>query len=121
MMHPIGSVLFLWNDLDPNEEFEGTSWERIAQDRCIQGAGNKFTAMQEVEAGLPNITGEAGCTDKGNYKNSMYKGAFLESTGNVGASGYTIRFDASRSNSIYGKYDTVQPPSLALNIWRRVS
>ena len=32
-----------------------------------------------------------------------------------------LRFDASRSSSIYGNSDTVQPPARIVNVWKRVS
>ena len=30
------------------------------------------------------------------------------------------RFDASRSNPIYGRSDTVQPNSIIINVWKRI-
>lgn len=77
-------------------------------------------AGQYIEAGLPNITGFTGTP----YYNTDYlNGAFrLESYGVVSLSGGTsatmqgASFDASRSNSIYGNSDTVQPPSLTFLI-----
>ena len=32
-----------------------------------------------------------------------------------------LHFDASRSNPIYGRSDTVQPPARIVNVWKRVS
>ncbi len=32
-----------------------------------------------------------------------------------------IEFFASNSNSIYGKSDTVQPNTIVINVWKRVS
>lgn len=71
-----------------------------------------------IAAGLPNITGilstYRGCTD-------TKTGAFSESTATAEAytggakwAGYMIipSFDASKSNAIYGKSSTVQPPAL---------
>lgn len=34
---------------------------------------------------------------------------------------YSQSFDASRSNPIYGRSDTVQPPARIVNVWKRVS
>ena len=33
----------------------------------------------------------------------------------------SLHFDASRSSAIYGKSTTVQPPALAVNIWKRTA
>lgn len=74
------------------------------------------------EAGLPNITGEH------SYRNSLqfassYSGAYEPYTkgellsrsvlvGDVDVDIFYNRFDASRSNPIYGNSTTVQPPSV---------
>ena len=77
----------------------------------------KFT-----EAGLPNITGSITSKDtygavqghypqfSGVYSNSVKKGVSGWS-GNT-PDGIDLNFDASRSNPIYGKSDTVQPNSV---------
>jgi hypothetical protein len=67
---------------------------------------------QSVEAGLPNITG--GIDWVLSYSGGA-SGAFYNSgneNGNTGANyqvGRNYKFDASRSNSIYGNSNTVQP------------
>lgn len=87
------------------------------RDRFIQGAnGNLGTSK---DAGLPNITGTF-------YHDTNAKaglsGAFAsyESTGRQNlandppTNSGLITFDASKSNSIYGNSNTVQPPSVCL-------
>lgn len=93
----------------------------------------------EIEAGLPNITGnfqthggENGSilytptednsalygqesTKKNNFKTQDGLG------GGTNAFSYgTFSFDASRSNSIYGKSNTVQPPAIKVYMWKRI-
>ena len=81
-----------------------------------------MTAGQAKDAGLPNITGEFG-----NYWNGGHSGysngAFVKRDGTSasydgggGNNGTTWvnSFDASRSSSIYGNSDTVQPKALTL-------
>lgn len=77
--------------------------------------------MNIIEAGLPNITGSF----YSYHGHSEYsdKGAFYTPYGEVshldgGAywfcnRGY-IYFDASNSNAIYGKSNTVQPPAITV-------
>ena len=66
-------------------------------------------------AGLPNITGSLEPSDG---KGGSYSGAFYSSSyegwrdAGKGGTSYTWHFDASRSNSIYGRSTTVQPPAL---------
>ncbi len=79
-------------------------------DRFAQGNN---TPGQKIEAGLPNITGRAGTSDK------ELSGAFFANTGNnysgnTQTGGNIVDFSAQRSNSIYGTSDTVQPPALTL-------
>lgn len=87
------------------------------RDRTLQGAN---TALNIIEAGLPNITGSF----YSYHGHSGYdKGAFYTPYGEVshldgGAywfcnRGY-IYFDASNSNAIYGKSNTVQPPAITV-------
>lgn len=87
------------------------------RDRFIQGANGNLGASKD--AGLPNITGTF-------YHDTNAKaglsGAFAsyESTGRQNlandppTNSGLITFDASKSNSIYGNSDTVQPPSVCL-------
>lgn len=74
-----------------------------------------------ISAGLPNITGSFNI-DNGRYTAT---GAFYPS-GNIGGSagddGSTdvlIRFDASRSSSVYGNSATVQPPAIKCRVYTR--
>lgn len=75
---------------------------------------------KSVEAGLPNITGELtywGGTEffgGGAFNGSgKYDQWGLNSNG-VNKDNNSALFDASRSNPIYGRSDTVQPPALSL-------
>ena len=73
----------------------------------------------KIGAGLPNITGllDTARFVGGRAQGAFYHGAILENVGTTsgdslgGAESY---FDASRSNSIYGSSNTVQPPSIVL-------
>lgn len=77
----------------------------------------KFT-----EAGLPNIEGSTNrASNLGNFSGNFNDGAIFVTqypTGNTGVTngssmvGNIINFDASRSNSTYGKSETVQPNSV---------
>ena len=87
------------------------------QDKFIQGANNNLGTSKD--AGLPNITGEfyqdtnASTTVSGAF---IYKsGERLNLANSATATSGAVAFDASRSNSIYGNSDTVQPPSVCLN------
>ena len=86
----------------------------------IKGVHPEFVAAlaeagQYKEAGLPNITGTLGISNG----SAGVSGAFAKTTTadwNLSGGGSTVlvygSFDASRSNTIYGNSDTVQPPSV---------
>ena len=130
MLFPIGGLLLLNNDSNPNEIYEGTQWELVSQDRYICGAGGKYTTGQQVEAGLPNITGKTNVTMGANTYTPTHEGALYGEiydlvgtlTHPLNDCGFSnVRIDASKSNSIYGNSDTVTPSTLAVNIWQRIA
>lgn len=128
-----------WVSEDPTSPAAlfGGSWEEIAQNRVLMGASSTHAAGTTVEAGLPNITGSLSETsDDGNT--SPFRGAAnaISSIGALSAtevksnwtgynnnsgSTYNIDFDASRSNPIYGRSNTVQPAAYYVHIWHRVA
>ncbi len=90
-------------------------------------AEGSVTPGQYIEAGSPNIKGrlgylyrDYGLTDGGGQSDTdsaLYWANTTSAVTGIGtntAYGYNPIFDASRSNPIYGKSDTVQPPALTL-------
>ena len=122
-IYPVGSLYISTTDTCPIANLFGT-WEKVSQGRVLQGVSGSQVAGTTVEAGLPNITGSV---EAGPY---IWKstGAF-SNVANIRAGGgeasagssYMSTFDASRSNAIYGKSDTVQPPAYLVNIWKRTA
>lgn len=90
------------------------AWEYTADTTKV----NEF-----IEAGLPNITGYFGADDRvlNNLQGCFYGGAYGYGTGSQGAeAGYIVHFDASKSNELYGKSTTVQPPAILKLIYYKV-
>lgn len=128
-----------WISEDPTSPAAlfGGSWQEIAQNRVLMGASYAHAAGTTVEAGLPNITGSLIETSN-NGKTSPFRGN-KNAISSIGAlavtevsspfcgfagyegSAYDISFNASRSNSIYGRSNTVQPAAYYVHIWRRVA
>lgn len=132
--YPVGSIFQTVSSTSPAALFGG-SWQEIAQNRVLMGASYAHAAGTTVEAGLPNITGSL---IEANADSSPFRGskASLKSSGALkfveintswggyrGDSGstYDVYFDASRSNSIYGRSATVQPAAYYVHIWKRVA
>ena len=99
-------------------------WDSINQQFYLPRSKwfNQFTLDTDLvntynEAGLPNITGTANNTaSKGEF--NTFSGAFKANgagkpnrSGDSPAGYYGLSFDASASNDIYGKSETVQPKS----------
>jgi hypothetical protein len=91
----------------------------------IQGLTDLSKLGDLVEAGLPNIeaTSKSYMTGVVWDNDDLYSGAFYQikrrTRNNTGTNSSTydqVGFDASRSNSIYGNSDTVQPPSI-VGMW----
>ena len=98
-------------------------------DKFIQGS---TTSGTEKEAGLPNITGSIGNSGSANDQFlSDSTSASIKTKGALSITGYASKtsmangsdnyntptgfgFDASKSNAIYGKSNTVQPPALTM-------
>lgn len=123
--YPVGSIYQSTSYTSPAALFGGT-WQEIAFNRVLMGAGSGHAAGSTVEAGLPNITGSfVADVKKGEHKVS---GAFtagneIASTGeyNSFSNVYKFSLDASKSNAIYGRSNTVQPAAYYVHIWRRVA
>ena len=122
---PVGSIYQSTARTSPAALFGGT-WQEIAQNRVLMGAGSGHAAGTTVEAGLPNITGSfVADVKKGEHKVSgaFTAGNAIASTGeyNNFSDVYKFSLDASKSNAIYGRSATVQPAAYYVNIWRRVA
>ena len=132
--YPVGSIFQTVSTTSPAALFGGT-WQEIAQNRVLMGASYAHAAGTTVEAGLPNITGSL---IEANVDSSPFRGskASLKSSGALKfveintswggyrgdlGSAYDVYFDASRSNSIYGRSATVQPAAYYVHIWKRVA
>ena len=123
---PVGSYWITEGTQNPGNIFGGT-WKKKGQGRCLWGADDAHLAGSEIEAGLPNITGQFGCDDRAaGYRNGAFgigrqSGVNTSAEGGDGRPWYYFDFNASRSSAIYGKSSTVQPPALVVNIWVRIS
>lgn len=138
-LYPVGSLYIGTQSTCPLATLiSGSTWEIVATDKALWG-GDGSNANTTIAAGLPNITGSLNTADQVMLYNNDWN-VFQEQ--NVGClytekltanrcrttgtiennEGYrTINIDASRSNSIYGNSNTVQPPAYRVNVWRRTA
>lgn len=102
---------------------DGNSTFRLPSLKCyIKGSGGVREIGGYLAAGLPNITGSPIIGEK-SYSGLPEPGGaiYKANAGNsyAGSSDHDndyYKFDASRSNSIYGKSDTVQPETI-VGLW----
>ena len=125
---PVGSYFITETEDDPNVLFGG-GWEKLMGRYVLQCSDDTHVAGTTVEAGLPNIEGSISLEMPGGgspissagykalYNDYSAKGVngFISEGSVTRSKDISIRFDASRSNSIYGRSDTVQPPALCLH------
>ena len=134
---PVGSYFITETEDDPNIIFGG-GWQKLTGRYVLQCSDDSHKAGTTVEAGLPDIAGNAIITDNVcvNTNDSVVFGGG-DGCFSVSGSGSravvndinvvthadhrTLTFRASKSNGIYGNSNTVQPPARIVNVWKRVS
>ena len=134
--YPVGSIYQSTYATSPAALFGGR-WEKIASERVLMGASYAHAAGTTVEAGLPNITGsivpastdkyalflsESTATITGAFYNTGVYSAYgtADYTNSINSIPKDLYFEASRSNPIYGRSNTVQPAAYYVHIWKRV-
>lgn len=89
----------------------------------IQFTDDTSKLNKTIEAGLPNIEGKFGADDRmvAVVEGSFYHVGNGYGTGSQGSEvGWVLGFDASRSNDIFGKSETVQPPAVLQLLYYKV-
>ena len=122
-LYPVGSLYIGTQDECPLVTLGIGTWTKLNSGRLLQISDASHEANSTIEAGLPNITGTAGMywTER-NYSGALYLDTSIPgSERNDPHGNYNLGFDASRSNPIYGRSNTVQPPAYVVNIWQRTS
>ena len=128
-IYPVGSIYIGTQSVCPMTiAIPSSTWVLVEAGRALW-TGNGSNGNTKIAAGLPNITGAL--TNQhvrtflsGDGSGALYRGSNVSGyTGNYHEStaGQGLFFDASRSNSIYGKSTTVQPPAYVVNVWRRTA
>ena len=127
-IYPVGSLYIGTTNTCPIANLFGT-WEKVSQGRVLQGVSGSQVAGSTVNAGLPDVTGSFNgiISWGGTPATSGCVTAVAGGNTGIGHSGdkhwnySTAYINASRSSSIYGKSNTVQPPAYLVNIWKRTA
>lgn len=124
LLYPVGRIIISNDSTAPYSDIGFGTWEEVSKGRVLWGADDSHAAGSTIEAGLPNITGDAGgCewTEKSSDWDGTQHGAFYitrdggqgETNGEVaypiswensqkGIRRRNINFNASRCSSVYG-------------------
>lgn len=125
-LYPVGSIYITTNTTCPLETLGVGTWELVAADRVLQGAGSRGAVGSTLEESLPNIKGsmtgdisQAYATGALKLTNA-YNGEMWQGAMSVGRM-RDWELNASLSNSTYQDNAPVQPAAYLVNIFRRIS
>lgn len=128
-LYPVGSIYIGTQSTCPLATLiSGSTWVKVSEGRVLQGSDSSHSAGTTIKAGLPNITSNPSAnvlchqntSDNDEALGYVFGGTAKGWGTEKGVFGH-FTFDASRSNSIYGNSNTVQPPAYVVNIWRRTA
>lgn len=137
LLYPVGRIIISNDSTAPYSDIGFGTWQEVAKGAFIEGADDSHKAGDNIDAGLPNITGMAHIRPSNNKQGMVWNeqnGAIqtkivsdpndrsrpMASTTNEMIPFNEINFDASRCSSVYGKSDTVQPKAYVSHYWLRV-
>ena len=127
LLYPIGAIYIGTMSICPLQVLGVGTWQLVATDRVLQGAGTRGSVGTTVNESLPNITGTFQA-DFQTYALAL-SGAFSKTVvnttaikdGGLGTQHCTYSFNASNSSSTYQDNAPVQQDAYLVNIWERIS
>ena len=125
LIYPVGSIYIGTMSVCPLQILGLGTWQLVASDRVLQGAGTRGSVGDTLNESLPNIRGNIGrMWGEGAYTGALYRSDqfYVNWIGSTnGGVGTTINIDASRSSSTYQDDAPVQQDAYLVNIWERIS
>lgn len=136
MIYPVGSIyISLDKDFDPNNAWQGTTWELLKEGLFIEATQDNSKVGKEIEAGLPGPQKVLNKIHRGDAGNRPYncgginfvadtnknttRGDGHANTTFAQGSVATTNYYFDNNYAIYGKSDTVQPNSIKAKVWKR--
>ena len=125
-VYPVGSVYITVGATLPLSISAIGTCEQLSTGKTLWNVNpSETTPGTDIAAGLPNITGTFKSTfgklhsGTGVFVTKDEKPHVCDSSGGSGLG--TVDFSARRSSNIYGNSDTVQPPAVAVTMWKRTA
>ena len=132
LLYPVGAIYIGTMATCPLTTLGIGTWQLVATDRVLQGAGTRGSVGSTVNESLPNLTGEVSKNGEygfisddiaGTKLSGVFKKGTQLSNATSGATitGWAIGFDASLSSSTYQDDAPVQQDAYLVNIWERTA
>ena len=127
-LYPIGAIYIGTMATCPLSVLGVGTWQLVAQDRVLQGAGTRGAVGTTINESLPNITGYLHIVglDYGYTATGAFSSTTTISNNYTGHNSRTaqipnIKFKASDSSSTYQDNAPVQQDGYLVNIWERTA
>ena len=134
-LYPIGSIYIGTQSTCPLQTLGIGTWQLVAQDRVLQGAGTRGSVGSTINESLPNHQhnsvlmrlnqsgyGETIPSGTAYYNQSGGSGAIQYSTSvQTNKNKWNIGFTQNTNNPIYQDNAPVQQDAYLVNIWQRIS
>ena len=140
LIYPVGRIIISNDSTAPYSDIGFGTWQEVAKGAFIEGADDSHKEGDNIDAGLPNITGRLKIEPNIDINEKSEKNGVFGSPSGAFDIEYAkcvrclvnnqeifkiyqddaILLDASHSNSIYGKSNTVQPKAYVSHYWLRV-
>lgn len=129
LLYPVGRIIISNDSKAPYSDIGFGTWQEVAKGAFIEGADDSHKAGDNIDAGLPNITGgvhgdevsrDCAVTTTGAFSFGGGRGGFSRDYEGYNNLNNGFEFNASRCSSVYGKSDTVQPKAYVSHYWLRV-
>ena len=123
LLYPVGALYIGTMQTCPLQSLGIGTWQLVASDRVLQGAGTRGSVGSTVNESLPNITAGEYSADDAAASNfgASYTIRSGQDIAGAGGAGSIKGFDASRSSSAYQDNAPVQQDAYLVNIWERIS
>lgn len=121
LMFPVGAVMILTTDVDPNKTI-GETWHKIKTGKFLEATENNAELKQEMQPGLPNATAniQQSCKHGQGSLPVMRRRESNQFSG-YWSRGWRYEFNLSYASPIYGRSTTVQPSSIKVAMWQRIA
>lgn len=119
-LYPVGAIYIGTMNACPLQALGVGTWQLVATDRVLQGAGTRGSVGTTVNESLPNIKGDLNIAVRGHTASGAFYNTNSGKVASVGASNEGTAFSASLSSSTYQDNAPVQQNAYLVNIWERI-